>query len=211
MLGCMSFASAERRRLADLFHELGPDVPTLCEGWTAHHLAAHLLVRENQPLAAAGMFVSPLAGRLESAMQAQLDRDFSAVVDEWAAGPGRFNPMRFADTVINTAEHFIHHEDLRRGGGLAEWEPRDFSQAVDDQLYSSLATIARGLVEGSDKPVVFVAGGRKPVVAARGRGITERGDDVVRVSGEPGELLLWAFGRDVVEVNVEGDVTAVSR
>lgn len=211
MLGCMSFASAERRRLADLFHELGPDVPTLCEGWTAHHLAAHLLVRENQPLAAAGMFVSPLAGRLESAMQAQLDRDFSAVVDEWAAGPGRFNPMRFADTVINTAEHFIHHEDLRRGGGLAEWEPRDFSQAVDDQLYSSLATIARGLVKGSDKPVVFVAGGRKPVVAARGRGITERGDDVVRVSGEPGELLLWAFGRDVVEVNVEGDVTAVSR
>lgn len=211
MLGCMSFASAERRRLADLFHELGPDVPTLCEGWTAHHLAAHLLVRENQPLAAAGMFVSPLAGRLESAMQTQLDRDFSAVVEEWAAGPGKLNPMRFADTVINTAEHFVHHEDLRRGGGLAEWEPRDFSQAVDDQLYSSLATIARGLVKGSDKPVVFVAGGRKPVVAARGRGVAERGDDVVRVSGEPGELLLWAFGRDAVEVSVEGDAAAVSR
>ncbi len=211
MLGCMSFASAERRRLADLFHELGPDVPTLCEGWTAHHLAAHLLVRENQPLATAGMFVSPLAGRLESAMQTQLDRDFSAVVEEWAAGPGKLNPMRFADTVINTAEHFVHHEDLRRGGGLTEWEPRDFSQAVDDQLYSSLATIARGLVKGSDKPVVFVAGGRKPVVAARGRGVAERGDDVVRVSGEPGELLLWAFGRDAVEVNVEGDAAAVSR
>jgi uncharacterized protein (TIGR03085 family) len=211
MLGCMSFSSAERRRLAELFHELGPDVPTLCEGWTAHHLAAHLLVRENQPVATAGMFVPPLAGRLESAMQAQLDRDFSAVVEEWAAGPGTFNPMRFADRMINTAEHFIHHEDLRRGGGLREWAPRDFSQAVDDQLYSSLSTIARGLVKGSDKPVVFVAGGRKPVVAARGRGVAERGDDVVRVSGEPGELLLWAFGRDAVEVTVEGDVAAVSR
>lgn len=211
MLGCMSFSSAERRRLADLFHELGPDVPTLCAGWTAHHLAAHLVVRENQPLAAAGMFVSPLAGRLESAMQTQLDRDFHAVVEEWAAGPGKLNPMRFADSAINTAEHFIHHEDLRRGGGLEEWAPRDFSQAVDDQLYSALSTMARGLVKGSEKPVVFVAGGRKPVVAARGRGVAERGDDVVRVSGEPGELLLWAFGRDAVEVAVEGDVAAVSR
>ena len=71
--------------------------------------------------------------------------------------------------------------------------------------------MARGLVKGSEKPVVFVAGGRKPVVAARGRGVAERGDDVVRVSGEPGELLLWAFGRDAVEVAVEGDVAAVSR
>lgn len=211
MLGAMSFSSAERGRLADLFLQLGPDAPTLCEGWDSHHLAAHLLLRETQPLAAAGIFLSSFSERLNQAMQEQLDRDFSAVVKEWAAGPGRLNPMRAADRLVNTVEHFVHHEDLRRGGGVGQWQPRDFSQAVDDQLHAALSTVAPRVLKDSEKPVLLVAEGRKPVVAARGRGVAGRGDDVVRVSGQPGELLLWAFGRDAVDVTVVGDLSAVKR
>src|SRR5882762_622635 len=37
----------ERRELCDLFLELGPDAPTLCEGWTTLDLAAHLVLREH--------------------------------------------------------------------------------------------------------------------------------------------------------------------
>ncbi|MFN7150135.1 MAG: maleylpyruvate isomerase N-terminal domain-containing protein, partial [Microthrixaceae bacterium] len=45
----VNHAQIERRQLCDLFDELGPDVPTLCEGWTARDLAAHLVVRERRP------------------------------------------------------------------------------------------------------------------------------------------------------------------
>ena len=37
----------ERMGLCDLFVELGPDAPTLCEGWTTADLAAHLVLREH--------------------------------------------------------------------------------------------------------------------------------------------------------------------
>ena len=41
----------ERLGLCDLFDELGPSVPTLLEGWTAHDLAAHLVLRERDLVA----------------------------------------------------------------------------------------------------------------------------------------------------------------
>ena len=37
----------ERLGLCDLLLELGPDAPTLCEGWTTADLAAHLVLREH--------------------------------------------------------------------------------------------------------------------------------------------------------------------
>ncbi len=40
----------ERAELCDLFDELGPDAPTLCGDWTTADLAAHLVVRERNPL-----------------------------------------------------------------------------------------------------------------------------------------------------------------
>src|SRR5258708_15268012 len=36
----------ERRELCDIIEELGPSAPTLLGGWTAHDLAAHLVLRE---------------------------------------------------------------------------------------------------------------------------------------------------------------------
>ncbi len=48
-------AQLERGRLCDLFLEVGPDSPTLCEGWTTADLAAHLVIRERKPLAAPGI------------------------------------------------------------------------------------------------------------------------------------------------------------
>ena len=48
----MSFAQKERERLAELFLEVGPDAPTLNEGWTTRDLAVHLLIRESKPAAA---------------------------------------------------------------------------------------------------------------------------------------------------------------
>ena len=58
----------ERHALCDTALALGPDVPTLCGGWTARDLVAHLLVRENSMIGAAGITFSPMAGLTERAM-----------------------------------------------------------------------------------------------------------------------------------------------
>ena len=52
--GRMSLAQSERAQLADLFVTLGPDQPTLCEGWDTQDLLVHLLVRERSVLGAVG-------------------------------------------------------------------------------------------------------------------------------------------------------------
>ena len=76
MLGCMSFSSAERTKMVALFHELGPDAPTLCEGWTTRDLAAHLWVRENRLDASAGLFIPALKPRLDTVTEEVLERDY---------------------------------------------------------------------------------------------------------------------------------------
>ena len=50
----MNLAHTERAALADLFAALGPDQPTLCEGWDTQDLLIHLLIRERSPLGAVG-------------------------------------------------------------------------------------------------------------------------------------------------------------
>ena len=44
----LPFDAQERIKLCDLFDELGPSAPTLIEGWTAHDLAAHIVLRERR-------------------------------------------------------------------------------------------------------------------------------------------------------------------
>src|SRR5258708_22606003 len=58
----VSYASDERAALCALLKETGPDAPTLCEGWRTNDLAAHLVLRERRPDAAAGLMGGPLAG-----------------------------------------------------------------------------------------------------------------------------------------------------
>src|SRR5881227_3712913 len=47
----LPFDAQERRALCDLFEELGTDAPTLLDGWTGKDLAAHLVLRERDPIA----------------------------------------------------------------------------------------------------------------------------------------------------------------
>src|SRR5437764_783312 len=44
-----TWAEQERAALADALEQLGPDAPTLCEGWATKELAAHVYVREHRP------------------------------------------------------------------------------------------------------------------------------------------------------------------
>src|SRR5699024_3921461 len=138
MLGDMTFSSAQRNQLAHLFLELGPNAPTLCEGWETKDLAAHLWIRENRLDAAGGMFIPQLEARLEDLTEQTLDRDFEDVVNSWAAGPPRW--LKPFDAQMNAMEYLIPHEDRRVDN--ATTAPQPLSQAAQKPLYSPLTTVA---------------------------------------------------------------------
>ena len=64
----MTFAKDERAALCELLSTVGPDAPTLCGDWTTHDLAAHLWIRETDPVGAPGILAKPLAGLTERRM-----------------------------------------------------------------------------------------------------------------------------------------------
>ncbi|MCF4006440.1 TIGR03085 family metal-binding protein [Corynebacterium uropygiale] len=206
----MSFAAAERQRLAELLRAKGPDAPTLCEGWTTADLATHLLLREQRPDAAAGILVRKLSSHTAAVTQDYESRfSYEEIVDRWAAGLSRWNPLRVADSLVNTCEHFVHYEDVARAEG--EWEPRDFSAVVNDALFRGVDRFAPIMLKKSTAPVHLVAPGRTPITVAARRGVAEHGDAGAWVYGDPGELLLWVYGRDAVRVRIEGDAECIVR
>src|SRR5271156_2634459 len=108
----MSVVSRERGALVEILREVGPDAPTLCEGWTTRDLVAHLLVRERRPDALPGLVFGPLAthtarGRNRLAPWPQGgDR-----VELFASGPPVLSVFKVLDPVASIQEMFVHHED----------------------------------------------------------------------------------------------------
>ena len=187
-----TLAQRERQALCDLFLQVGPDAPTLCEGWVTHDLLSHLIIREGRPDAAAGMVLPFLKGHLESTAKAVLQPSFEAAVSRLRAGPPRFSAFALpgADERANTTEYFIHHEDVRRA--QSSWEPREFSAPDQTTLWDAARTMGRLVTMRRYDGVVLVVpdGPRAKVSSARGSG------KVQVVTGDPGELLLWISGRE---------------
>lgn len=203
----MSFQQKERENLAHLLLEVGPDAPTLCEGWTTADLAAHLYLRERKPYLAGGYFLPALKSVTDSAQAKVKQRPYRDVVREWAVGaPLVVKPL---DKAMNTSEHFIHHEDVRRGGG--EVAPREFSRAVEGELLKAAKLMGHLALGKAEVPVVLTPPNHPPLTLGGKRGVADRGDRVVRVSGDPGELLLWVTGRDAVKVAIDGDRADIAK
>ena len=81
-----SLAQRERSALVETMRAVGPDAPTLCEGWTTRDLAAHLVVREGRPDAAAGVVVPAFADRLEQIRLREAERPWEELLSAIAAG-----------------------------------------------------------------------------------------------------------------------------
>ncbi|AWT26021.1 hypothetical protein Csp1_12210 [Corynebacterium provencense] len=204
----MSFSRDERVALADLLLSVGPDAPTLCEGWSTRDLVVHLVLREYRPDAAAGMFFSPVEGRLRSVTRSYRELPYPELVERYRGGPPPWNPMRLLDPVVNFTENFIHHEDVRRGGG--EWSLRDLGAGERDALWKAVRLSARGFIVPSGPAVRF---GRTDGPAGAVEELTVgSGGPQVGVTGPASELLLWIFGRDkACDVTVTGPVERVVR
>ncbi|RRO88463.1 TIGR03085 family metal-binding protein [Corynebacterium bovis] len=216
----MSIASRERRALADLLLERGPDAPTLCEGWTTKDLAVHLVVREYRPDAAAGMVVPRLAGHLDEVSRQVAARGYADAVRLFRAGPPRWSPMALLDPVVNLAENIIHHEDVRRAGaagsggegsGVDAAPPRDLPQRTRDAVWRVVRLAAPVFLSTADARVTLRRAdpGRGPTTRTAGRSGSA---DTVTVSGDAVELLLWLYGRDgAAQVVVDGPVERATR
>jgi len=135
----MSFARDERIALCDLLDETGPGAPTLCEGWRTLDLAAHLVLREHRPDAAAGVMGGPLAshtGRVQRTLIAR--HPYRQLVAEIRNGPPRLSVFAIPgmDERLNMVEYFVHHEDVRRGAD--GWQPREIGEGLADALWQRL-------------------------------------------------------------------------
>lgn len=179
------FCQRERQALCDLLVQLGPDAPTLCEGWRSADLATHLVLREHRPDAVPGMLTKrPPFGPWTERLQKGIERAFGwdELVQRVRSGPPAL--LRRLDPQFNSVEFFVHHEDLRRA--QPSWRPRDLTPADEDILCAHARPLARfarrrpSRLEPTGRPPLGF-GGAGPVA-----------------SGPVGELVLWLMGREEV-------------
>ena len=233
----MSYSREERLALCALLDKTGPDAPTLCEGWTTGDLAAHLVLREHRPDAAAGVVGGPLAGytaRVQQRIRARTP--FGDLVRIIRSGPPRLSVMGLPgmDERANAVEFFVHHEDVRRAA--PGWQPRELSGGESDMLWQRLR-MARFLLR---KAPVGVELARDNTVLARdntvlaGDNTVLAGDDTgsdgaspegpayritaknatpaVTVVGSPAELTMWVMGRrTAAQIRMDGTQAAVTK
>ena len=185
-----SLAKRERRELCDLALILGPDAPTLCQGWSAADLMAHLVVRERKPVAAMGNVVDRFSGLTDRAMARQQARGFEVMVETYRSPALFLRALPPIDEAMNGFELLVHHEDLRRGGD--SWEPRDLAADELDLLWSRLTKGMRFF--GRRVPVPTVVKRADTGATA----IAMKGPDPVTVTAPVVELVLFLFGRTAV-------------
>jgi len=205
----MSRAQTERTHLCDALLTVGPEATTLCEGWTAHDLAAHIWLRENEPLASLGNVVPPLKERADARLeQFKQQLQYDELVELIRRGPSRFSAFRLpgADEAANSLEFLIHGMDARRPNGVPE-PARDTSYL--DWAWNKLVKAAGLLMRGGSVAQVLEREGRPDQFVRVGRG-----NRIVTVIGRPDELMLYAFGRreaaEVRLVGLDDDIEALA-
>jgi uncharacterized protein (TIGR03085 family) len=124
------------------------------------------------------------------------------VVDVLRAGPPRWSPLRrpSVDRAGNTHEFFVHYEDVRRCRG--GWAPRQLDDQAEADIWRAVRWFGRRAFRASPVGVLLRWGDQEFRA--------HRGTSTVTVAGPPGELLLYAFGRqDHALVDLDGDSDAV--
>ena len=189
----LSLAQQERQTICDLFVSLGPDAPTLCEGWRTADLAAHLVVRERRPDSGPGLVWPPLAGYTDKVRLAARDRTpWEKLVETVRSGPPLL--LRPFDGPMNTVEFFIHVEDVRRAQG--DWEPRAIAPELADALWARVGP--GGMAKKVGATIVITSPGRAEKRGGTGPTLT--------LAGDPGELTMFGAGRQrAARVDISGD------
>lgn len=189
-----------------MFDELGPSVPTLIEGWTARDLAAHLVLRERDLVAGPCLVLPGPFSRFAERRRVRLaeGRDFESLVARIRSGPPPgFFRIAWVRSLANLNEFFVHHEDVRRANGM---EPRGLTPELDAALWRNVRRGGRYLGRRLRDTGLDV---EWPDTSERLR--VRPGEPTARLSGSPGELLLYLFGRtSAARVELTGSAEAVA-
>jgi uncharacterized protein (TIGR03085 family) len=194
-----NLAQEERSTICNLFLEYGADAPTLCEGWLAVDLAAHLVVRERRPDSGPGLVWPRLADYTERVRRTERERvPFEKLVETVRRGPPLL--LRPFDGAMNTVEFFIHVEDLRRGRD--GWQPRAIAPELADALWARVGP--GGMAKRIPATIVITSPGREAKRAGSGPTLT--------LAGDPGELTMFDAGRQkAARVEIDGDEALASQ
>jgi uncharacterized protein (TIGR03085 family) len=181
----------ERLELCDLLEELGPDAPTLCDGWRTADLAAHLVLREH------------FHRWPDDKLAREKAKGYVHLIDRLRGGaplvPWRIPGLR---NLLNGGEYVIHHEDVRRanGRGLRPGDPDR------DRLCWTMAGITGRRLAQRVKPFGV------ELVRPDGTRRTSGGETRAVITGAPVELVLFLSGRrSAAQVELGGDPAAVAK
>jgi uncharacterized protein (TIGR03085 family) len=206
----MTWHEIERAQLAEALLDVAPDAPTLCEGWEARHLAAHVVLRERSPMVGAGIAVPALSARAEAAIakladQAVTEGAYRDLVARVADRPARWHPASWVGESMNVIEFFVHTEDVRRGAGPVP--ARELDAGLVEALWSHLPRAGAGRLRTVPVGVVLV---RDDGIRHHLR--TPKPDyGTVVVRGDTGEIVLYLLGRGAAaDVRVEGEADDVA-
>ncbi|MDZ5076089.1 TIGR03085 family metal-binding protein [Nesterenkonia sp. HG001] len=214
-----STAAAERQALVRALRQHGPHAHTLCEGWTAHDLAVHVAARDARPHLVFGQELPVVGDAAREKYKTFEKMDFEDLLDRIEAGVPSWHPARSraVDDAVNTVEFFVHTEDVLRAEELslsdeepADIEPADTDPADAETVGTELQPRRRRAPEAVQRRLwqhasrtLFLAAARKHnrriTFISPGFGSVTHGsskDPMISLEGAPGELILWAFGRE---------------
>jgi uncharacterized protein (TIGR03085 family) len=218
----MQFAVQERRALAETLRRTAPDAPTLSGKWTAAQLAAHLVLRERSATELLGRLPNE---RLQQIAQREIDKlvadqPYERIVAAVASGPSWRDARLPIPTApiwalplvrekANLIEYLVHHEDVRRA--QPGWTPRALPAELVEEVWRRLPISIRLTMRRVPIGVALARPGHGTVRTSRAK----RHGTRVTVTGEPVELLLFAFGRrSVARVTLDGsaeDIATVTK
>jgi len=200
-----SHAAAERAALVTALQAVPAGAPTLCEGWTALDLAAHVVARERRADSTPGLLIPALAPWTERVRAGYAGRPYPELIQLIADGPPWTSLFAIpaVDAAANFSEFLIHTEDVRRAG--PGWQPRELDGAERDAVWTGLRRSGRLMFRRSPVAVVLATpDGRRHAVGGEGPHVT--------LTGDPVELLLHASGRgEHAHVEISGSADAIQR
>lgn len=197
-------SAVERALLAGTLLRVGPNAATLSGAWDTHHLVAHLVLRESNPI---GSVQSALPSLGDPAVESRVrSAPYDFLVEQFRTGPPAFSIFRIpgSDKRANALEHFVHHEDVRRA--QEDWTRRDLPTWAQNQIWTPLRFVAKGITRHAPFAVTLARTDTGEESVAR------KGDRPVVVRGLPSELALYVYGRArVADYELDGDPESIER
>ena len=171
-----------------------PDAPTLCEGWVAFDLAAHLDALCRDPLSLPGIAFPPFAPLTQRrARRLQQRLGYPGLVRRLNAGSPwipAFGIDPWQGLGHHLGEWFVHTEDVRRANDL---EPAVVGPELGEALWRRVQAAARILHRRRPNGLIL----RHP--DGREARVVD-GPSVQVVTGDPGELMVWVYRKRAADV-----------